>query len=148
MNNNICSICKHKDLSIDFSKIKSMKIKIFINNNRINKEDYFILIKKCNCNKRAHKFCILLNIIFNYELKCQDCNSFYNISVTRNKDNTEKCKIILLFIFLIFIHIILYGCSAFLIIFNIDKFEMNDFKKIKEEKYINAQFFLLLFYSF
>ena len=142
MNNNICSICKHKDLLIDISKIKSLKIKIFINNNRINKEDYSIFIKKCNCkNKKAHKFCVLLNIIFNYELKCSDCNSFYNISVTKNKDNNEKCKIILLLILLIIIHIILYGCCAVLIIFNLEKFEMNDLKKIKDEKYINAQFF-------
>ena len=141
MNNNICSICKHKDLSIDFSKIKSMKIKIFINNNRINKEDYSKFIKKCNCNKKAHKFCILLNIIFNYELKCPDCNCFYNITVTRNKDNKEKCKIILLLILLVIIHIILYGCCALLIIFNLEKFQMNDFKKIKEEKFMNTQFF-------
>ena len=41
MKNNICSICKQKNLSIDFSKLKQLKIKNFINNNRINKEDYY-----------------------------------------------------------------------------------------------------------
>ena len=65
MKNNICSICKQKNLSIDFTKLKNLTIKNFINNNRINKEDYSNMIKKCNCNEMSHKFCILLNIIFN-----------------------------------------------------------------------------------
>lgn len=144
MNNNICSICKQKNVPIDITKIKFMKLKIFINNNRINKEDYSTLIKKCNCNKKVHKLCILLNIIFNYELKCLDCNSFYNISVTKETDVSEKLKIIILTIFLVFIHIILYGCCAALIIFNINKLKMNDFSKLKEEKFIFSQFFFAL----
>ena len=144
MNSNICSICKQKNLPIDFSKIKSIKIKNFINNNRINKEDYSIMIKKCNCNKKVHKFCILLNIIFNYELKCPDCNCFYNITVTKNKDNSEKCKIISIIIFLTIIHIILYGCCAGLVIFNINKFKMNDFTTIKKDKYMHIQYFFAL----
>ena len=144
MNNNVCSICKQKDLPVDLSKIKSIKIKLFINNNRINKEDYSLLIKKCNCNKKAHKFCILLNIIFNYEIKCPDCNSFYNISVTKKIDNGKKCFTIFLIIFLFFIHIIFYGCTAALILFNLDKFKMNDFNNIQKEKYMNAQFFFAL----
>ena len=144
MNNNICSICKQKNLPVDFSKIKSIKISKFINNNRINKDDYSTMIKKCNCNKNVHKFCILLNILFNYELKCPDCNCFYNIKVIKDKDTSEQCKIIFIIIVLTFIHIILYGCCAGLIIFNINKFEMNDFKNSIKEKYIHVQYFFAL----
>lgn len=144
MNTNVCSICRKKDLPLDLSKIKSIRIKIFINNNRINKEDYSLLIKKCNCNKKVHKFCILLNIIFNYEIKCPDCNSFYNIRVTKKVDNEERCFTIFLIIYLFFIHIICYACSVGLILFNLDKMKMTDFKKIQKEKYMNAQFFFAL----
>ena len=144
MNNNICSICKQKNVPVDFSKIKSIKINKFLNNNRINKEDYSTMIKKCNCNKKVHKFCILLNIIFNFELKCPDCNCFYNIKVSKDKDTNEQCKIIIIIIFLILIHIILYGCCAGLIIFNISKFEMNNFKNSNKEKFMHVQYFFAL----
>lgn len=144
MRNNICSICKQKILDIDFSKIKVLKIKNFINNNRINKEDYSIMIKKCNCKDNVHKFCILLNILFNYELKCQYCNSFYNITITKSSDKIEKYKIILLTSFLIIIHLILYGISVILIIFNIKEFKFSMFK----DNFYNQNNFLLIQYFF
>lgn len=144
MNNNICSICKQKNLPIDFSKIQSIQIKKFIKSNRINNEDYSTMIKKCNCNKKVHRFCILLNIIFNYELKCQDCNYFYNISIIKDNDKSEKCKTIFEIIILSLIHIIIYGCCAGLVIFNINKFEINNFKQLNKDKYMHAQYFLAL----
>ena len=143
MRNNICSICKQKNLSIDFQKIKILKIKKFINNNRINQEDFSNMIKKCNCNEIAHKFCILLNIIFNFEIKCPNCNSFYNIIITKESDKLEKCKIILLMIFLIFIHLILYGISAILIVFDINKFKFNDFN-FCPNLYLYTQYFFAI----
>lgn len=141
MKNNICSICKQKNLSIDFTKLKNLTIKNFINNNRINKEDYSNMIKKCNCNEMSHKFCILLNIIFNYELKCQKCNSFYNIAITKVSDKLKKCETISLMIFLFIIHIILYGVCAILIIFDLDTFKISKFKEESITKHTYMQYF-------
>ena len=144
MNNNICSICKTKNFPVDFARLKERKIINFINTNRINKDDYSIMIKKCNCNKKAHKFCVLLNILFNYELKCPDCNTFYNIAVTKIPDNGHKCQIISLLVFLIFIHIILYGVCAGLVLFHLEDFKMTDFKTIDKDKLLISQFFFAL----
>ncbi len=144
MSNNICSICKSKNFPVDFSKIKERKIKNFINTNRINKDDYSIMIKKCNCNKKAHKFCILLNIIFNYELKCQDCNTFYNISVVKSPDKSQKCQTLCTLLFLIFIHIIFYGVSAGLVLFKLEDFKRTDFNKIIKDKLLIPQLFFAL----
>ena len=143
-NNSICSICKQKNLSIDFSKIKSIKIKNFINNNRISQDDLLMKFKKCKCNQTVHKFCILLNILFNYELKCPDCNTFYDIKIRKQKNTVERCKLIFLTIFLILIHIILYGCCVILIVLDLNKFKMNDFKTHNEKKYIFAQYFFAI----
>ena len=143
-NSNVCAICKQKNLSVDFSKIKSYKIKNFIDNNRINKEDFSNILKICNCNKNVHKFCILLNILFNFEIKCPECNQFYNIKITKVTDNKEKCSIICLTAYLILIHLILYGVCVSLIIFNINKYEMNDFKNTSKDKYIITQYFFAI----
>ena len=142
--NSICSICKQKNLSIDFSKIKSMKIKNFINKNRIRKEDLLTKFKKCKCKKTVHKFCILLNILFNYELKCPDCNTFYDIKIIKQKNTKEKYKLILLTILLLLIHIILYGCCVILVLFDLTKFEMNDFNHYINKRYMFAQYFFAL----
>ena len=144
MKNNICSICKEKDLSIEFSKIKELKIKKFINNNRVNKDDYSNMIKQCNCNEVSHKFCILLNIIFNYELKCQKCNTFYNITITQDSDKRKKCQIICLMISLFVIHIIFYGLCAVLIIFDLEAFKITKFKEESKTKYTYMQYFFAL----
>ena len=141
---NVCALCKQKNLSVDFSKIKSYKIKNFIDSNRINKEDYSNILKICNCNKNVHKFCILLNILFNFEIKCPECNQFYNIKITKVTDNKEKCSIICLTVYLAFIHLILYGICVSLLIFNINKYEMNDFKNTSNDKYIIAQYFFAI----
>ena len=138
---NFCAICKHNNLSIDFSKIKSKKIKNFIENNRINQEDFSDILKICKCNKYVHKFCILLNILFNFEIKCSECNQFYNIKISKVNDVNEKCRIIFKIVYLTFIHLALYAISVFLIIFNFNKSGMNDFKNTSNDKYILAQYF-------
>ena len=143
-NNSICSICKQNNLSIDFSKIKSIKIKNLNNNNRLGKEELLMKIKKCKCNCSVHKFCILLNIIFNYELKCSNCNTFYDIVVNRQNDTIKKCKLIIFISFLILIHIILYGCCVVLIILDLTNFKMNDFSKLTDGKYILMQYFFAI----
>ena len=104
------------------------------------------MIKKCNCNEMVHKFCILLNILFNYEIKCQNCNSFYNIIITKESNKLEKFKIELLMIFLFIIHLILYGISMILIVFDINEFRFSDFN-FCPNLYLYTQYFfaILLF---
>ena len=101
-------------------------------------------MKICNCNKYVHKICILLNILFNFEIKCSECNQFYNIKISKVSDNKEKCNVIFLIVYLSFIHLILYGVSVLLIIFNINKYERNDFKNTRNDKYIITQYFFAI----
>ena len=143
-NNNICSICNQKDISLDYSKLKLRKLNQFINNNRLNKDEIYTMIKKCKCNKNVHRLCILLNIAFNYEIKCPDCNTFYNIKITKTINSIKKCKVIFSLLFLLLIHIILYGGCAVLILFDLDKFEVNDLKKNHKKDLIYMQYFFAL----
>ena len=113
-NPNICAICKKKLLPIDLENVKSFKIKKLLSTNRINKDDLSTLIKKCNCKIQVHRFCILLNVIFNYEIKCPECNNFYNVKVSRKISNKKKCKEISCYVFLFIIHLILYAGSIIL----------------------------------
>ena len=140
---NICSICKQKDL--DFTKIKSKKIKKFINNNNINDTDNFsIMLKKCKCSNKSHKLCILLNIILNYEIKCETCNSFYNIDIIKKNNIYEKIKIIILMIILIIIHLAIYCFCIVLILFNFIKDAWYNIKNINKDKYFHIQYFFFI----
>ena len=85
-NENICSICKHDKTPINISKIKEKNLKQIIS--QINKKDpdTSALIKKCNCknnNQKTHKICLLLNIIFNFDLNCKECKANYNIKISK-----------------------------------------------------------------
>ena len=103
------SICKKKELPVDLFNIKSYKVKKLLATNRINKEDLSTLLKKCNCKIQVHRFCILLNVIFNYEIKCPECNNFYNVKVSREISGSRRCKESCYYIFLFIIHLILYA---------------------------------------
>lgn len=140
--NNICSICYHSKLYIELSKIKNYEIKQFINKNGLNDSDLETMVKPCNCKGESHKICILLNIIYNLEVKCPHCNSLYNISITKEVNNLQRIKYIFLFIILFIFHIALYGLVVIIIlskflagvkkIFNIDEklFHMHFFMAI------------------
>ena len=136
-NPNVCAICKKKELPVDLFNIKSYKVKKLLATNRINKEDLSTLIKKCNCKIQVHRFCILLNVIFNYEIKCQECNNFYNVKVSREVSSSRRCKELCYYIFLFIIHLILYAGSVILYIFNFTKDKIPD----KENKFICTIYF-------
>ena len=118
MRENICSICKSDKIPINIINIKENNLKKVISN--IKKSEMNILIQKCNCrnNKQyTHKLCLLLNIIFNFELKCNECKANYNIHISISNNNYKKCLKICSFIFLTLFHIILYGASVFLFLY-------------------------------
>ena len=71
--------------------------------------DLSSIITKCNCNKstpKAHKLCALLNVIYNFELKCPDCHADYNLSIhIHNKPFQKACNLIQ-FILVLLVNII------------------------------------------
>ena len=117
---NTCSICNSDKLPIDISKKSKYEIKILLSRFKLKETELSNLIKKCNCTKtspKVHKLCILLNVLYNFELKCNECNTNYNIVVNHKKNSARNiCKFCSLILYLL-INIILYGSSAFLILY-------------------------------
>ena len=131
----ICSICKKNKIPINSTEIKEKKLNKIISKFDKNNLDSSILIKKCNChnNEKVHKFCLLLNIIFSFELKCNECKASYNIDISKNINKHKKICYLISFIFLLFFHLILYAASIFLILFVllINKNIKNNFEENK-----------------
>ena len=127
-NSNKCSICNSENIEIDITKIKNNKLKKILT--QIDKEE---LINKCKCSskeKTVHKICILLNVIFNFEIKCRQCKSNYNISIDKTINNSKKLCKIFSYLFLTLFHIIIFGVSVILILYVlvINKDIQNDFE--------------------
>lgn len=110
-----CSICQSENVSISFEKIKDNKIK-----NILDKMDKNQLINKCNCSNNdnnVHKVCLLLNIIYNFDIQCRQCKFIYNINVDKRINKSKKLCKIFLYLFLTLFHIIIFACSVFLILY-------------------------------
>jgi len=131
---NICFICKSDKIPINMKKINDKKLKKIITDINKKEGDSSILIKKCNCRnnkQKAHKICLLLNIIFNFDLKCDECKADYNIYISKHINNYKRCCNICSFISLLIFHLCLYAGAAFLILYiliinrNTDKLEDN-----------------------
>ena len=119
-NENICFICKSEKMPLNIEKIRGKKLKNIISKIIQNEANSSILINKCNCKnnkQKSHKICLILNIIFNFDLSCKECKSNYNISISKKINNYKKFYNICSFIFLLFFHIVLYGGAAFLILY-------------------------------
>lgn len=123
----ICSICHKKELNLrkNYTRFNTIFKDNFKNNNLSD------LIKKCNCNqiKRinsshnneiyAHKYCILIKIIFNFEIKCEKCNTLYNIKIDKKVDSNKKLYLFGTFIIIYVIHIFIYLFCFFLLFINV-----------------------------
>lgn len=117
---NTCSICNSDKLPIDVSKKSKYEIKILLSRFKLKEAELSNLIKKCNCTKtspKVHKLCILLNVLYNFELKCNECNTNYNIVVNHKKNSARNIYKFCSLILYLLINIILYGSSAFLILY-------------------------------
>ena len=136
-----CSICKSDNLPENI--FKKREVKMLLNKFKLKQMDLSTLIKKCNCPNnasKAHKLCLILNIIYNFEFNCQECNAEYNISVKMHPVPTRKCcNIVILSLSLLF-NLILYGASAFLILYPliIKKDYKDDFE---QKKFIHIFYF-------
>ena len=112
---NKCSICNSENISIIITKIKNNKLKKIIS--KIEQEE---LINKCKCSneeKNVHKICLLFNIIFNFETKCRQCKSNYNINIDKTINNSKKLCKLFSYLFLTLFHIILFAASVILILY-------------------------------
>ena len=125
-NYNICSICNKTNLIIEQNNIKNFiqkeKLKEIFKYNQPS-----ALIKKCYCKNLtklycsdndiySHKYCILLKVIFEFEIRCENCNKFYNIKIDKKMNLQKTIYLFAIFIFIYIIHIVIY-----ILIFFIDK---------------------------
>ena len=119
-NKNLCAICKCDKLPIDITKKSKYEMKILSSKFKFKETDFPILIKKCNCTKQSpkvHKLCIILNILYNFNLKCPECNTDYNISIRQIKNTSKKVCNICSLLFYLLINLIIYAAAAFLILY-------------------------------
>ena len=122
-----CSICHNDKIDIiqNNSKIKKIYNDIFKN---INLGEF---IKKCYCcnNKNnndekndngiyVHKYCILLKILFNFEIKCEKCNSIYNIKIDKKIDKNKEIYLFIIFLIIYILHLFIYLFCMFLLFIN------------------------------
>lgn len=123
-NNNIeskiyCSICHKKSFDIITRKHKKNKIL----NELIKSMDCTELIKKCNCKNNneylySHKLCVLLQILFNYETKCEKCKTDYNIEIKKNLNKKKFIYSLLFFLFVYILHLFVFLFCMFLLFIN------------------------------
>lgn len=131
-----CSICKCDKLPMDIIKKSKYEIKILLSKSKLKESDFSNIIKKCNCTKQSpkvHKLCILLNVLYNFSLKCTECNTDYNIVIHQNKNTSKKLCNICTLIFYLFINLVIYAGAVFLVIYPLilNKNEDNDPEKNK-----------------
>jgi len=142
----ICSICSKEILDLKHNNLKNSNQNKKLKDN-MKFMEYSEIIKKCFCknsinnNNRengiyAHKYCILLKVIYNFEIKCNKCNTSYNIKIDKKIDIKKKIYLIVKFIFIYMVHLIFYLFCIFLIFIN------NIIKKNNNRKYKHLSFFL------
>ena len=132
--NKICSICNKENIDLNSKYLKcSLQIKKFkdimkyINPSEIIKKCFCINSNINNNNENGlyvHKYCILLKIIFNFEIKCEKCNTFYNIKIEKQYDKNKIIYLCTIFLIIYIIHLIIYLLCLFLIFY--DKISKNN----------------------
>ena len=126
----ICSIC-HKN-NINIKKYKTKKNKLF--DDLIKDIELDDLIQKCHCNNKnninsilkksdnniyTHKYCLLLKILFNFEIKCEICNTIYNIKIQKKIDKNKRIYLFISFLIIYILHLLIYLFCMFLIFINV-----------------------------
>ena len=127
-----CSICHKKNFDIITDKLKQNKLLSEL----MKSVNYLELIKKCNCKIKneftyAHKLCVLLNILYKYETKCEKCKTDYNIIIRKKFNKKKFFYLFLVFIFIYTIHLLVFLFCIFLLFINIILKEY-----MKSDKYI------------
>ena len=125
----ICSICHKNSLDI---KQNNQNLKRILNENFKNTElSELIQICRCkniiNINKKekrdsyinAHRYCILLKILFNFEIKCELCNTIFNIKIEKKIDKKKKIYLFIAFLIIYMMHLLIYLFCMFLLFINV-----------------------------
>ena len=142
----ICSICNKEILNLNHNNLKNSNQSKKLKDNMKSME-YSILIKKCFCKNAinnnntengiyAHKYCILLKVIYNFETKCDKCHTSYNINIDKKVEIKKKIYLIIKFVFIYMVHLIFYLFCIFLIFIN------NIIKKNINKKYKHLPIFI------
>ena len=142
----ICSICSKEILDLKHNNLKNSNQNKKLKDN-MKFMEYSEIIKKCFCKNSlnnnndengiyAHKYCILLKVIYNFETKCNKCNTSYNIKIDKKIDIKKKIYFIIKFVFIYMVHLIFYLFCIFLIFIN------NIIKKNNNRKYKHLPIFL------
>ena len=143
-NFNICSICNSPKILINKALIRNIKLKKILS--KIGEDE---LISKCKCldgENNVHKICLLLNIIYNFEVKCRQCKYFYNISVDKSLNNSKKLYKIFSYLCMTFLHIILFVISVILILYEfVIKKESKDYSESKKYEHLSIFFGIIIF---
>ena len=147
----ICSICNKAILDINLNFIHNLRQieKIKENLKYIQPSEF---IKICNCknlkkdinndnNLYAHKYCILLKIIYLLEIKCEKCNTAYNIKVNKKIDLKKKLYLYVVFLLIYIIHLLIYFFGIVMLF--VDAI-FKKFSKIKKYYYIIYFFIIIL----
>ena len=137
----ICSICFKSilDLNLNYIKNSKQKEKIKENFKNIQPTEF---IKICNCknlqkdinndnNLYVHKYCILLKIIYQFEIKCEKCNSYYNLQINKNVDLKKKIYLYIIFLFIYIVHLVIYLLSIMILFRGVISNKTINLKKYK-----------------
>ena len=144
-----CSICHKKgfDLILPNNSKKNKILKEIIQS-----DDFTELIKKCNCKINneflyAHKFCILLKILYNYETKCEKCKGDYNIKIKKKFDKKRFINLFLFFLFIYIIHLFVFLFCMFLLFINVilKEYMKKNKNKLLQYKHVFIFFGVVIF---
>lgn len=145
----ICSICNQSILDMNLNCIQNIAQK-----QKLKRIFKYIqpseLIKKCNCKNikkgidneddaYVHKYCILLNVIYQFEIKCQKCNTAYNLKINKRVNLKKKFYLYMIFLLIYIIHLSIYILSILLLFFDMF-FKKNAIYK----KYNHLPYFLII----
>ena len=123
--NNICNLCYKKIINIDSFSFETKKLKnTFEKEMNINE-----IIFPCKCKDfMCHKICLIIKILTEFKLHCEECKIKYNIKLTKikNKKYSMYNKIRFSFYFLVILFIYFLG---FFLVF---------YKKITKNLYRNC----------
>ena len=123
--NNICNLCYKKIINIDSFSFETKKLKnTFEKEMNINE-----IIYPCKCKDfMCHKICLIIKILTEFKLHCEECKIKYNIKLTRIKNKKysmyNKIRFSLYFLIILFFYFL-----GFFLIF---------YKKITKNLYRNC----------
>ena len=123
--NNICNLCYKKIINIDSFRFETKKLKKTLEKDMNINE----IIYPCKCKDfMCHKICLIIKILTEFKLHCEECKIKYNIKLTKikNKKYSMYNKIRFSFYFLVILFIYFLG---FILVF---------YKKLTKNLYRNC----------